>query len=83
MGNVQGVQVVRLIMPASWAGFLFYGDAEGLERAEIKQILRTLSSHKARGPAMDATPEGFRWHHDASWFGVGGAECMEYVLESL
>jgi len=69
----------KYILPASWAGALVNGDWSGVSKAEEKFILDFLHVN-CPGSAVDAQECGFRWRHDASRHGIGGAHCAKYTF---
>lgn len=62
--------------PSHWACYFINGDSSGMEDSEIE--LADKFAEWLGGSIVGCEDAGFMHHHDASQFGVGGADCQTY-----
>jgi len=62
--------------PSHWACYFINGDSSGMEDSEIEQA--DAFAEWLGGDVVSCEDAGFMHHHDASQFGVGGADCQTY-----
>lgn len=62
--------------PSYWATYFINGDSSGMEDSEIAQADQF--AEWLGGNIVSCEDAGFMMHHDASQFGVGGADCQTY-----
>ena len=70
--------------PAAWACYLVNGDGCELDpdEADLAEAFADwlVGGHWKAGAIVSCSAESFfAWQHDATRFGVGGADCLEYV----
>lgn len=72
------MDTIELTAPSHWACYLFYGDASGLEDADIEACDSWL---KAEGVsrAIDCKDAGFMRWHDAAHYALA-ADCQTYTF---
>jgi hypothetical protein len=63
--------------PSFWASYFINGDSSGMEDEEIAQADKF--AEWLGGDIVDCVDADFMHHHDASQFGVGGADCQTYT----
>lgn len=62
--------------PSHWACYFINGDSSGMTDEEIAAA--DAFAEWLGGDIVDCEDAGFMMHHDASQFGVGGADCQTY-----
>jgi hypothetical protein len=72
-----GLETVTGTAPSDWASYLINGDDSGLDVSE-KALADRFVEFLGDFP-VSCADAGFMWRHDASRFGVLGADCQEYT----
>jgi hypothetical protein len=69
--------VVTGTAPSYWACYFINGDVDGMDDAEIAQA--DAFADWLGGNIVGCEDAGFCHHHDATQFGVGGADCQTFT----
>lgn len=79
--NVPGhLNLIELVLPDFLAPYLLYGEMpeDDKESEELSLLIEKLGLDNCT--ALDCSDEGFLWRHDASFAGVGGANCFRFSI---
>lgn len=68
---------VMATAPSHWACYLINGDADSLDLLEQTEAIAFVNWLGAWPVGLEDA--GFMWTHDATRFGVGGADCCTYT----
>ncbi len=77
------LKAVKGIAPSSWASYLVNGDASSFDldpdEGTAEKAKADAFAAYMGGPIVSCEDAGFCWAHDASRFGVKGADCQTYT----
>lgn len=73
------LETYTAVLPSHWASALINGDRTGLTDEEEAELDRVLELHPEWYLPVTCEEVGFRWHHDASPYGVLAGDCCEYT----